>query len=289
MYTIETEQLKVDIKTKGAELDSIYSKTNNIEYMWGADPAFWPKKSPILFPIVGTLKQNTYYYDNVPFQLNRHGFARDKDFSVTAQTDTSITMTLTADADTLKVYPFPFTLSINYSVDANELTVSYHVTNRGTGNMFFSIGGHPAFRMPLEDDLLYEDYYIQFEEKEVANRWLISPEGLIEPESVPYLKGQSKLQLSKAMFSKDAVVFKDLTSNRLSVKTDRSPHGFTFEFNAFPYMAFWAAPNADFICIEPWCGIADSTASSQQLVEKDGINQLLPNQDFRRSWNVKCF
>lgn len=289
MYTIENEQLKVDIKTKGAELDSIFSKKNKLEYMWGADPAFWPKKSPILFPIVGTVKQNTYYYDNVPFQLNRHGFARDMEFSVTTQNGTSITMTLAADPTTLKVYPFPFTLSVTYTVDANELAVTYHVTNRGTGNMFFSIGGHPAFRMPLESGLHYEDYYIEFEEKEQANRWLISPEGLIESESAPYLKGQNKVQLSKAMFSKDAVVFKGLKSSRLTIKTDRSSHGFMFEFKEFPYMAFWATPNADFICIEPWCGIADSTGSSQQLVEKDGINQLLPNQEFVRSWKVRCF
>src|SRR5688572_23413217 len=179
MVVLQNEYVKVDIKTKGAELDSLHSKHTGIEYLWSGDAAFWNKKSPILFPIVGALKQNTYYYKNRPYQLPRHGFARDKEFKITAQSPESATFTLSHDDSTLGVYPFPFTLDVTYTVDANALHVGYVVNNMGEDNMYFSIGAHPAFRVPLEKKLFYDDYFFEFERLEDAYRWLISSEGLI--------------------------------------------------------------------------------------------------------------
>lgn len=289
MFILENDQLEVKLKTKGAELDSIYSKKTKLEYLWSGDAAFWGKKSPVLFPIVGTLKGNIYFHHSQTYQLNRHGFARDMEFQPGSLSATSLTMTLLSNENTLAVYPFPFRLEIIYTLEQNQLHVLYRITNTGKEDMYFSIGGHPAFRLPLEDHLSYEDYYISFEQTEIANRWLISNDGLIEPFPITYIVNDSKLTLTKDLFRKDAIIFKYLNSDKVTLKSDNSDHGLEFTFPHFPYLALWAAPNADFICIEPWCGIADSTTSNQQLMYKEGINLLAPELSFERKWSVGVF
>ena len=131
MYTIENDQLSVTINPLGAELSSVYNKENKCEYMWSGDAAFWGKKSPVLFPIVGTLKENAYLFNGNKYPLSRHGFAREKEFSVTAQTGNSISFTMEEDADTIKVFPFQFSFSLIYTLEENKLSVSYLVKNTG--------------------------------------------------------------------------------------------------------------------------------------------------------------
>ena len=149
METIQNNKLKVVIDEKGAELKSVIHLDHQLEYMWSGDPAFWGKTSPVLFPIVGTLKDNTYQYDGKPYHLPRHGFARDKVFSVTKKGSQSITFSLSDDNTTQQVYPFDFTFSIIYTIDENRLTVGYEVHNDRNSAMYFSLGGHPAFKLPL--------------------------------------------------------------------------------------------------------------------------------------------
>src|SRR5688572_2922145 len=147
MFTIENDWLKIEIHSKGAELSSIFNKKKGLEYLWSGDPSVWGKKSPVLFPIVGTLKNDTYYFENKPYQLTRHGFARDMDFTVTDQTASSITFSLGRSDETFTKYPFQFRFDIIYSVRANQILVTYRVVNKGEMNqkMYFSVGAHPAF------------------------------------------------------------------------------------------------------------------------------------------------
>ena len=289
MITIENNQLKVQLKTKGAELDSLYSKETNLEYLWNGDAKFWNKKSPILFPIVGTLKENTYYYNNKPYNLTRHGFARDMDFSVTAQADDTTTLTLTDSDETLRNFPFPFRLDVIYTLESSTVHVKYRVTNNGSDNMFFSIGAHPAFKVPLDKKLDYHDYYFEFDQTEDAYRWLISRQGLIEPVTVPFLINTNILHITKELFRDDAIVFKYLNSHKVKLKSNRSKHGVEVSYPGFPFLGLWAAPGADFVCIEPWCGIADGTTSKQEFINKEGINLLTPSQVFERTWSVTLF
>jgi galactose mutarotase-like enzyme len=289
MFTIENEYLTISIRSKGAELDNIYSKKTRLEYLWSGDAKYWSKKSPVLFPIVGTLKNNTYYHNNKPFHLTRHGFARDREFAVTASSTDAVTFTLLADEKTLEVFPFNFQLNITYSLIKNSLQVDYAVTNKGNENMYFSIGGHPAFKVPLEEGLEYDDYYFEFSNTENARRWMISNEGLIEAVTVPLITNDNKLPLSKDLFLNDAVVFKYLNSETITLKTDRSEHGIELTFPGFPFLGLWAPPNADFICIEPWCGISDSVTSTQQLINKEGIHLLTPTLAFDRKWTATFY
>lgn len=289
MLTIQNDLLKVSVKTKGAELDSIYHKKHQLEYLWSGDPAIWGKKSPILFPIVGTLKNDTYYYDNKPYELSRHGFARENDFVVVDQSETMVSLSLKSSEGTVKNYPFSFELIITYTITEASITVTYKVVNAGNEIMYFSVGGHPAFKVPLEKDSSYEDYYLEFDRNEHAGRWPISPDGLIESLPTPLLENTNRLALTHELFSKDAVVFKHLASHQVSLKSDKTARGLTFDFAGFPYLGIWAAKNADFVCIEPWYGIADSVTTSQQLIEKEGILKLEAGDDFESKWNVALF
>jgi galactose mutarotase-like enzyme len=289
MLTIENEVLKVSVRTKGAELDSLFNKQEQLEYMWSADPQVWGKKSPVLFPVVGTLKDNTYFVNGKSYQLGRHGFARDMEFTVAAHTNDTVTLALESNAETLAKFPFHFRFAITYWIEQNRLSVLYSVTNTGDARMFFSVGGHPAFKLPLDENNDYNDYYLLFSQHEHAGRWPISKDGLIETQSIPLLGNADRLPLKKELFHKDAIVFKHLHSTNVKLTSDKSRAGLDFDFDGFPYLGIWAAKNADFVCIEPWCGIADSVNTDQQLEHKEGIQSLTASDTFERSWSVTVY
>lgn len=289
MVTIENQSVRAVINPKGAELTSLFNKSTGLEYMWSGDPAFWPKHSPVLFPIVGTLKSNTYFYRGKSYNLPRHGFARERPFTVETSAIDHAVFLLRDDEQSKSVYPFSFEFRIRYSVSDNALAVTYDVKNTGDEELYFSVGAHPAFKVPIVDGPGYTDYYLSFDKKETAPRWLISAEGTIDTDSEALLNDTRQLPLKKELFLRDAVVLKNLQSPGVTLKSDRSPHGLRMDFPGFPYMGIWAAKNADFVCLEPWCGIADSVNASQQLTEKEGINRLQPSEGFSRTWTVRVF
>jgi galactose mutarotase-like enzyme len=286
MHILENSNLIVEISAQGAELQRIFGKAWNQEYLWDGDPAFWSKKSPVLFPIVGSLKENRYFYQGKPYSLSRHGFARDLPFEPLETAKERIHFQLKSNEKTLEQYPFSFRFRIGYRLQGPELRVSYEVINDSAGPMYFSLGGHPAFRLPLTPDTEYSDYFLEFNEEEVKPRWPISPEGLIENSSVPLLESSSILPLRKELFWQDALVLKHPTSSILSLKSDKTERGIDIAIGEFPYLGIWAAKNADFICIEPWCGIADTVGTDQELEHKEGIEWLLPGKVFRRAWTA---
>lgn len=289
MHSLENEVLKIWVKPKGAELKSLTQKKTGTEYIWNADPDFWGKSSPVLFPFVGGLKDDTYSFEGKSYEMGRHGFARDRMFALESKTETSLTFLLKSDADSLAVYPFHFELRLTYTLEGSTLTVTYEVKNLGSDKMYFSIGAHPAFSVPLDVDAQYKDYSLSFSAKENAERWLLSDEGLLTGETESLGEGLEKLPLSKGLFEKDALVFKGLKSNEIRLQSDEPSPGLAFGFNDFPYFGIWAAPNADFVCLEPWCGIADSVDHNQELTSKEGINTLAASEAFQRSWSVEVF
>ena len=290
MFTIEDQQLRLSIHPKGAELQSIFHKTHQLEYMWGGDPAVWGKHSPMLFPIVGTLKDNTYYYGDKPYSLSRHGFARDREFTVESQTGDAITFLLRSDEATKAVYPFDFELRVVYRLIATGFTTTYRVTNpASSGDLWFSVGGHPAFKVPLAPGTEYSDYYLEFDQAESTGRWPISKDGLIEKTPEPLFNNTNHLPLNKALFARDALVLKHPASSAVTLRSARTERGLRMDFPGFPFLGIWAAPGADFVCIEPWCGIADSVDSNQQWKEKEGINRLPGGGVFERTWTLTVF
>ena len=286
---LENDHLKVRVNEKGAELASVEGKLIELDYMWSADPAYWAKTSPILFPIVGTLRNDSFLHNGKFFTLSRHGFARDMVFTVVVQNKNKATFQLQSNDVTLEKYPFEFTLEIGYEITGNFLEVRYNVKNRGSDIMYFSIGGHPAFKVPLTNETAFEDHYFQFSEIENAPRWPIDSHGLIMDKPTPLLENSSKLKLTHELFSQDALVFKHLKSERVSIKSDKHDHGLDFHFDGFPYLGIWSHKDANFVCIEPWYGIADSVLHNQNLVEKEGILKISPAESWSRSWKVRFY
>jgi galactose mutarotase-like enzyme len=286
---IQNNDLRIAIKSDGAELDSIVHKQLQLEYLWQGDAAFWGKKSPILFPIVGTLKDNMFKYKGENYSLPRHGFARDKAFVLEHHTSDSATFLLTSDKETLKIYPFSFEFRLHYAIKDNTLSVTYAIKNTGKGSMFFSVGGHPAFRVPLVENTDYTDYFIELNTTETKGRYPLSTGGLLELKPNPFLQNTNKIPLHSSLFYEDAVVFKHLSATSMAISSDKTTHGLRMTFDGFPYFGIWAAKNAPFVCLEPWCGIADSVNTTQELKEKEGINKLGSGKIFERTWAIEIF
>lgn len=287
MIIIENKSLRVAISTKGAELQSLIAKALNTEFMWDANPVFWGKTSPILFPIVGGLKDGSYSFNGKTYKLPRHGFARDKVFVVEKQTADSVILLLKEDAETLEVYPFSFELRLSYQLNGNQLSVQYSVKNTNEDIMYFSVGGHPAFKVPIENGLSYEDYYLEFSDEKSLKRYPLSADGLILNTTQNVPMNENKLLLTKALFYEDALVLKHLDSTEIAIKSDKGNAVLKFKFENFPYFGIWAAKDADFVCLEPWCGIADSTLHNQDFTTKEGINTLQAGEVFERVWMVE--
>ena len=289
IYEIHNDILAVAIASKGAELQSIINKETGIEYLWNGDAKFWGKKSPVLFPIVGGLKNNSYTYQGTTYQMGRHGFAREMEFDVKAKTNDAITFTLKSNDETLAKYPFQFSFSLRYTLNENKLSTTYIVENTANENLLFSVGAHPAFKVPLIEETNFEDYFLQFGSIGNADRWPLSADGLIETTPTLLLNNTNTLPLTKELFYEDAMVFKHLSTESISIRSNKTTHGIKVNFPGFPYMGIWNAKGADFICIEPWCGIADSVVANGNIEEKEGINSLAPAQIFERTWTVELF
>jgi galactose mutarotase-like enzyme len=287
MYFLSNDVLSIEIAGKGAELQSIYHLQNKLEYLWSGDAKYWAKKSPVLFPIVGGLKGNEYQYKGKTYHLGRHGFARDNEFEVSERTPESITFCLKSNDQTKLVYPFDFCFKVKYTLQAAQLTVAFIVENTGENELLFSVGAHPAFAVPVDKNLKYEDYYLLFNNIEDAGRWPLSADGLIEAISIPLLENENKLPLQKELFYKDAIVLKHLKSDSISIVNEKSSYGVRVSFDGFPYMGIWAAKDADFVCIEPWCGIADGVNSNGNFADKEGIIKLSANQIFDAAYKIE--
>ncbi|HRE51440.1 MAG TPA: aldose 1-epimerase family protein [Flavitalea sp.] len=286
---IENEQLRIQVNAKGAELISVYSRPHDLEYMWKGDPVFWGKHAPVLFPIIGALKNNIYFFNGKEYTLNRHGFAREKAFTLVDKSPESLAFSLSHDEQTQLHYPFLFEFLIRYLIKGNTLETHYRVTNKGEGPMFFSLGAHPAFAVPLVRGTDYDDYYLQFDQPETLDRWSVSAGGLIEKDSVPFLVQQDRIPLTKELFYKGALVFKQPVSKALAIRSHKTGRGLSMDLDGFPYLGIWAAEHADFVCLEPWCGIADSVDADQELVHKEGILRLEQGGVFERVLRIRLF
>ncbi|WP_163401357.1 aldose 1-epimerase family protein [Flavobacterium fluviatile] len=280
--TISNKTLKACIKHAGAELSSL---TNNQkkEYMWNADPDYWPKHSPVLFPIVGSLKNDSYTFNEKDYHLPRHGFARDREFELIEKTEVSATFSLSYDEETLQKYPFKFELQIIYKLEENKLNIAYKVINKEATQIPFSIGAHPAFALPEK----FSNYSIQFEKKEKLEYSLLE-DGLISNKKESLETLNNTVNLNYKLFENDALVFKTLESNSITILENSKPY-IKVDFRDFPNLGIWTKENAPFICIEPWFGYSDTPEKSGDLFKKEGILILEANQSFYTSFNIEIF
>lgn len=277
--------LEATVSALGAELQSLRRLDTGLEHLWQGDAASWPRRAPVLFPIVGRLRGDRYHWRGVEYRLPQHGFARDRVFELAAHDAASATFVLTDGDETRQGFPFSFRLAVSYRVDGATLGTSFEVTNPGPDDLLFSVGGHPGFRCPLLGGERFEDYSLVFGHAETAGRWPVV-DGLIGAPPEPLLDGRRELPLSRDLFSRGALVFKDLRSTAVRLASRRSGAGVEMSFEGFPYLGVWSKPPGDFVCLEPWCGIADPVDATGRLEEKDGLIRLPSGASSRRGFDL---
>jgi len=285
MATISNNELSVSIKNSGAELTSISDKKSGIDYLWKGEASIWGRQSPVLFPIVGRLKDNNYTSGGKNFSLPQHGFARDMDFKVVQSDNDKVVLSLVYTEETLLKYPYKFELQISYILTGRKLTTKYKVISLQDEKLYFSIGAHPGFTCPLSENEKYEDYYLEFSKPETLELHVLDG-GLISTNTIPYLKEETKIPLSYELFKNDALVFKNYKSDFISLKHKTKGEVFKFHFAGYPFLGIWSKPGP-FVCIEPWYGIADFTNHNSVLEEKTGIRSLAKNETFECEWAVE--
>ncbi|MDO7171207.1 aldose 1-epimerase family protein [Mariniflexile sp. AS56] len=289
MVTLENKQLRIAVKKIGAELCQITSVKNNTEFMWDANPNVWAGFAPNLFPIIGALKNDTYIFEDKAYKLPKHGMVRNNAaVALHEQTADSITFKLIYSEDTLEVYPFKFELYISYTLLNNSIEVRHTVKNVDDKPLYFSVGGHPAFKCPVFENEAYEDYVLEFEQVETSKTHLINmANGLISAGTKAVFNNSDTLPLTHDLFNEDALIFKDLKSKKVALKSKTHGEILSVSYKDFSYLGIWAKPTGDYVCIEPWLGIADSDTTNQDFKTKEGILKLSAGNSFKASYTIE--
>lgn len=242
---------------------------------------YWKRHFPVLFPIVGKLKQNKTIINGRTYEMGQHGFARDMEFEPVTKLDNFHSYVLKSNPSTFVKYPFDFSLYVTYRTDENKLTTMYKVVNEGDNNMTFGIGGHPAFKID-QRDLYSDEYYLEFEEDENKIHFLYLVDGLIGTEYARnIMQDLRRIPINQDSFKNDAIIMKGLTSHRVSLKKKTGNKTLlTMDFEGFPYLAVWSKPGAPFICLEPWYTTADAIKSTGVFTQKTDMLTLAPRKEF---------
>ncbi len=291
-YSIQNSYLIIKADTAGAELTSIKDKVTGTEYLWNADPAFWKRHAPILFPVVGSLKEKSYTYQGKTYSLPQHGFARDMEFALLSQTDTELWFSVEANDTTRQVYPFEFRLELGYRLDGRKVTALWKVSNTGKDRMYFSIGGHPAFLYPLQPSEKQSDCYFGFDTKESLRYLLVNEQGLEVklPKEEQYIlqSDQGIVPIDSHMFDRDALIIEDHQCHQVSLLDSAKKPYLRVSFDA-PLFGLWspAGKKAPFVCIEPWYGRCDSSDFTGSLEEREYSNSLSAGEIFEKSYSIE--
>jgi galactose mutarotase-like enzyme len=285
VYSISNKKLSISVNSLGAELISL--KSNSTELLWQADKTVWPRYAPVLFPIVGKLKENKFKHNNAEYNLNQHGFARDKEFTLIEQSESILEFELTANEETLEIYPFHFSLRIRYELNDSTLRVKYLVFNPDKSDLLFSIGAHPGFNCKRIAGESLNDFYLEFNKQDKLVIEKLS-DGLLSGETSELELNAGKLPLNEKLFEFDALVFKNTQIETITLCSVKSEQKIVMNCKGWPYFGIWTKKGSDaFVCLEPWFGIADSVDSNGSLELKEGIIQLQPYQNYECVFSVQ--
>ncbi len=276
-YKIENEFLTCEIDDMGAQLHSLVSKENGKEYIWQGNPDIWYGQAPVLFPVIGQLINDKYFYNGVEYTMPKHGLARKLLFKVKEYEGAKAVFSLESDENTLKAYPFEFEYLVTFELKGKALVNTMTVINKTKGEMYFSIGAHPGFNCKVGD-------IIEFEQPETLATERIDKENLIIPEKFPFLENEKSFVITKEVFEPDALILSDIKSEKLRIKGENE---IEFTFGKCPFLGIWAKPGAPYVCIEPWYGVNDGREVKNDISEKRGIERLDEGETFEFSWTAE--
>ena len=288
-HILENEKLRVEIDSFGAELKSVISKETNQEYMWQADPSYWGRTSPILFPFVGSLKNASYQHEGTSYKMGQHGFARDMEHQLVSKTENSILFKLTDTEDTIKKYPFSFTLNVGYELNNNEIKILWTVHNDSADKtLHFSIGAHPAFNCPLYGEKSKSGYKFYFANANEIHHHGHTDSGLSVDEDIILPLENNRVTITPDFFDGCTYIIEGHQTNEVALEDPDGNRIVSVNFD-MPLFALWspAGINAPFICIEPWCGRGDSHDFDGELSERAFNNVLDAEKSFQTSYIIK--
>ena len=282
MYRLENEHLAVTIAPQGGELQSLIHRER--EYLWQGDARYWGRRAPVLFPIVGKLKDGRYHYHGHDYRLPQHGFARDQDFHLVEHGEHSLTYRLEDSGESGENYPFAFVLDLSYTLRGDTLRVGWQVHNPADQELLFSIGGHPAFNLPLADGDSFADHSITLDGPGIAQ--LGWQDGLLDPTPRPT---ETAFALDYAQFANDALIYHTPGATRITLRGKTPAPVLTVSYDELPYLGLWtpADKQAPFLCIEPWAGVMDSASHDGNLENKLGIQRLAAHADWQRHYDIR--
>lgn len=285
-YQISNEQISIQVDSMGAELKSLKKKDTDTEYMWEGDPAYWKRTSPVLFPLVGSLREGSFLLDGKRYPMGQHGFARDLEFQVKSEAANEIWFYLESDAQTLEKYPYAFLLELGYELQESTVIVKWKVTNPADGELYFSIGGHPAFCCPLQKGEEQEDYRIWFDVKEQVITGVIE-NGLMTAGQAAYPLEDGCLRVTEHLFDHDALVIEHGQVHKVALVKPDGTHYLTVSFDA-PLFGVWSPPGkkAPFVCIEPWYGRCDAVDFAGTWQQREWGQCLSAGQCFEASYQI---
>lgn len=287
-YELKNDVITLGINSKGAEMKSLKNNETDLEYLWQADPAFWGRTSPVLFPVVGNYKDKTTYYEGKAITLSQHGFARDTEFELASQTEDTIWFSFESTEETYEKYPFHFKLSVGYQIKDNTVKVMWKVENPDNKTLHFSIGAHPAFNCPLNENEKQEDYFLFFDTDKPLESSIIGADGFVSEETEFFYPENGKLAITANLFDNNTMVIEHDQTHEVSLLTPDGKEYVKVSYTA-PLVGIWTPieKNAPFICIEPWYGRSDRSNFNQQLVEREYGQTLEPGTEFNAEYTIE--
>lgn len=288
MEILKNEVLTVAVSAHGAELQSI--RKGEVEYLWQGDPAYWGRRSPVLFPIVGSVWEKKYRVDGKQYELGQHGFARDMDFDLVSASDTEVRYRLASSAQTREKYPFDFVLEIAYRLHDNKLDVVWEVSNPSSEDLYFQIGAHPAFNYPDYAPEASGRGSLSFDRSEALECIRIKEKGCVDAVTKwPLEMTAGRLKLEKDTFDEiDTIMLQDSQIREVNMFREDGTPWLSLSFNA-PVVGIWSPPckNAPFICLEPWYGRCDSAGYEGEYKDKEWMNRLASGEKFETVYTIE--
>ncbi len=288
LYEITNGTLTAQVDSLGAQLVSLKGP-QGFEYLWTGDPAYWREHAPVLFPIVGALRDGKTIIGGKTYEMGRHGFAKKMEFALKERSEGSVSLCLRANEETKQAYPFDFALFVAYTMTETGVSTRFTVENTGTGPLPFSVGGHPGFNIPANEEAAFEDYTIQFEKPESQTCPVIDMRaGLIDWTKEGFRLEGAEIPLRHSLFYQDALVFEKLQSQRVKIVNKATGRGVEMDFSGFPMLGVWSAANdGPYVCLEPWTGCATLTTEGDQFQEKKGMTLLAAGDKAAYQFSVR--